>query len=743
MKKLLKYLLVLIGLVVGAGIIMCGVLVIFPSVSIFNIKYQTRSKSFYNNINVEEFNFSYANDKGEIVKNNFSYSIPKFNTITINTDYYDVQVKASDVENNQNEIRIRMNKEYSGFIKANSKTYTMSIFKVLYDVENYVVYEVPKSDGSIEEKTIKVYKMETTFLKKEGMDYILLDNVNVLESNIRQGEEGIFKEEDGVKKIKIYEEDSENFNFYNIKDSYLTETYNLVIDLDNVEKVLLLKENTNVIVELPSAFFSGGDTNIVVNSNNGKIDLGGNEEVIQVVDEQKNKLYSLFNKINEYTSKYTKENEDKDNWEEQTIIYSDSLREMVFESVNLDAIDFTSKKFVNSIKKDNIFNVVYETLFKDTTSEYYYNLNFNTINVKTTKGNVNINKTIKFNDSLDNKLSIKTDTGSILNNAILNVSSSYESDKGNINLQPYHQDYQIINGNVNIKSNTSVVTMPSVHGNVVCDSKSGQITIDQLTGSFQATEKTSHTEININYVDGEFLVPEAEYSNITLKETNSKLSIYTKKGNVNIGNLTTITSAEAYKANIKTDSGDINVDFIDNTNLYVYSKSGNINLSYSKNNNGVIKYNSNNTCQLNIESEKSEINLNDVNVFLDVLVTEKTSKKVNVAFKEVMATKDNPSAIKVKDQKVNVKLDPTQPVTIVSDKANLDKLGLEEKNKTSVEYKIKKINENNEEVEVSYGKMSLFNQSFDEKRPTYSSNILILYSSSGDYGEIVVETTQE
>ena len=740
MKKLLKYLLVLIGLVVGAGIIMCGVLVIFPSVSIFNIKYQTRSKSFYNNINVEEFNFRYANDKGEIIKNNFGYSIPKFNTITINTDYYDVQVKASDVENNQNEIRVRMNKQYSGFIKANSKTYTMSIFKVLYDVENYVVYEVPKSDGTFEEKTIKVYKMETTFLKKEGMDYIILDNVNVLESNIRQGEEGIFKEEDGVKKIKIYEENSDNYNFYNIKDSYLTETYNLVIDLENVEKFFLLKENTSVVVELPSAFFAGGDTNIVVNSNSGKIDLGSDEEVIEVIDEQKNELYSLFNKIKDLASKYTKDNNDKENWEEQTIIYSDAIRNMVAENINLDAIDFDSKKYVNSIKKDDPFNVPYETLFYDKTSEYFYNLNFNNINVKTSKGNVNIKRTIKFNDSLDNKLSIKTETGSIFNNAILNVSSSYETDKGNINLQPYHQDYQIINGNVNIKSNTSFITMPNVHGNVVCDSKSGQISIDQLTGSFTATEKTSHTEIKINYVDGEFLIPEAEYSNITLGETNSKLSIYTKKGKVNIGSLTTITSAEAYKANIRTDSGNINVDFIDNTNLTVNSKTGTINLSYSKENNGVLKYNSNNSCQLNIESEKSEINLNDVNVYLDVLVTQKTGKKINVTFKELMATADSPSAIKVKDQKVNVKLNPTQPVTIVSDKANLDKLGLEEKNKTNVEYKIKRKNENNEEVEVSYGKINLFNQSFDEKKPTYSSNILILYSSSGDYGDIVVET---
>lgn len=789
MKKLFKYLLILFGLVLGAGVIMCGILVIFPSVSIFNIKYQTRSKAFYNNINVEEFNFKYANEKGDLVQNNFSYSIPKFNTITINTDYYDVEVKASDVENNQNEIRVRMNKEYTGFIKANSKTVTRSSIKLLYDVENYVVYEVPKSDGTIEERTIKVYKIETTFVKNESNDYIQVGDAKVLESNIRQGEEGIFKEENGLKKIKIYEENGENYNFYNINNSYLLETYNLVIDLENVEKLLLLKDNTNAIIELPAMFFTGNDTNLVINSKSGNVKVGGDEEVIQVVEQQENLIYKLYNKTSEKLdvleekaapiveeakskAKYwcldkvkkgldflsinndinlesistdiTTDRNISDNaniWDEQSIIYSEAVRKLVDSKINLNAIDFNSKKFVNYIVSDTRYTFVpYETLLFDKTKEYNYSLKFNDIIVNTTTGNVYINKTIKYEDSEEYKLNIKTTTGSIFNCAIMNISSSYETDNGNITIKPYHENHQIINGNINVVSNTSVINIPSINGNVVCNSKSGQINIDQITGSFSATEKTSHTEININYVDGEFLVPEAEYSNITLKETNSKLSIYTKKGKINIGSLTTITSAEPYKATLRTDSGEIKVDYIDNTNLDVNSISGKISLSYSKTKDGVTKYNTNNSCQLNVESQKSEINLNDVNVYLDVLVTQKTSKKINVSFKELVATTESPSAIKVKEQNVIVKLNPTQPVTIVADKANLDKLKLDEKNKTNVEYKIKKTDAEGNEVEVSYGKINLFNQKFDESKPTYSSNILILYTSSGDSENFVVET---
>ena len=743
LKKILKLFGIILGLALAAVVLLLAALVLFPSFSLFGLKYQTRSRTYYNTFNTTIVNYKKMGEDVKWSTDELKLEVPNYDSITINTDYYNVDILASDVDNQQTDIITKMNKKYSGLIKKDSGT-TESVYTVKRTINNYLSYSKEKSDASIVRvDNVKINTIVHRYVKEESSLYVVYLGEEVTEQPINdkyiidinkntkaEAEQylednklGDYDSEEEkpaaqlwlesfVNRIieiynEIYREDGELINenetapryvyiaeddaIYPINEDgcYTTESYDLVIDLKNIEKFFLItKDTTNATIEIPVDYLKNGKTNLVVNGKSATVTVGGEKEKTEVVKTETKTI-------------------SKDKW----LIGGETIR------------------------KDNSLS--------EKTEQFYYHMYFNDINVKTETGNVYINKTIKFNDSEDNKITIETKTGNIFNYTIMNVSSTYKTESGNIAIEPYDENFKTINGNVNISSNDSIIKMPNVKGNVICDSKSGQINIDEINGSFTATEKTSHTEINIGYVDGEFLVPEAEYSNINLGDVNSKLEIYTKKGNININNLSTIIANDPYTSRLKTETGKISVGYVDNANLNIESDGGDIYVSYSTESNGAKIYNKNTNSSLIINTKKSKVDLNDVNVFLDLVSTEKTSKDIHVSFKEVINVTDDennkiPSAIKVKNQDVFVKL-PSQAVSIASDKVDLSKTTYED---VFITVEGKKVNKEYKttigEEEVSYGAIHAVN-------PPYNSNnsTLILYSSEGKSGSIVVEPLLE
>lgn len=147
-------------------------------------------------------------------------------------------------------------------------------------------------------------------------------------------------------------------------------------------------------------------------------------------------------------------------------------------------------------------------------------------------------------------IKIKTVSGDInvsnQDNSIMQVlrpNVSLETEKGAFNVGDVY-------GNVNLKTEKSTIKIGNVYGNVTLDSVSGTLIGKNISGNFSATERVESTNIILNDVSGEILLPHSKNTDISINKAYDRVLIKTKDGDVKINEICDEAVVETEKGNI-------------------------------------------------------------------------------------------------------------------------------------------------------------------------------------------------
>ena len=226
------------------------------------------------------------------------------------------------------------------------------------------------------------------------------------------------------------------------------------------------------------------------------------------------------------------------------------------------------------------------------------------INATTISGQVLFDKFSKV-DYGSNAIKMVTDSGDFRITKNIKADSIYfESKSGkftsrnsawkNVKNTEYTYDIEVLNG-VNLKTTTGVITLGNIKGFVSVDSTLGNISAGGVTGNFVIDEKVNGTNFTLGRVHGQFLLPDADSSNVSIGESLSTTSIKTKSGNVTVKKIhgaTEITTlsgsievlvedSEGASVTINTENGRVKADFnrIKGANKII-SASSNVNVRF-------------------------------------------------------------------------------------------------------------------------------------------------------------------
>lgn len=204
---------------------------------------------------------------------------------------------------------------------------------------------------------------------------------------------------------------------------------------------------------------------------------------------------------------------------------------------------------------------------------------FACVNVKTTKGNINLNKNFY---PAGTSLSLETEKGdiSIANNINQkDMTVSFKTTKGDISLTETDikcKDLTLDTQKGDFKFNE--VELLGETKSITWNGEGGRLIANNIKGSIYGSENTKHTNFVIKKIDGQFYLPNGEYCDVDIDEISGKVEIKAKNSKINISNCpSTIV--------IETQKGAINLENCTLSNTISATKA-NVNLNKCK---GVIK----------------------------------------------------------------------------------------------------------------------------------------------------------
>ena len=176
---------------------------------------------------------------------------------------------------------------------------------------------------------------------------------------------------------------------------------------------------------------------------------------------------------------------------------------------------------------------------------------FNNLCVKGTNSKISLNKNVDYNGNI----SINTNGGEIYLVGEKKVADfEIKTDSAKIEIG------NIISPETRINSNSSVIKITKILGNVYFDSKSGVVNVGYVEGKFECSEDVKISNITIGEIHGEVLLPMANTSNISITKCYADCRIKTTSGNVKIEKMYA-------NADIETESGSVEIDFVPDTIL--------------------------------------------------------------------------------------------------------------------------------------------------------------------------------
>ncbi len=208
------------------------------------------------------------------------------------------------------------------------------------------------------------------------------------------------------------------------------------------------------------------------------------------------------------------------------------------------------------------------------------NFTFSTLKIETKESsNIDLGDKVAFTNSID----ITSPSGTININSKVNVNSlNISSDSSKIVIG------DVTSNTLNVKTESSIVKIGTINGNLVYDARKGVLDVSKITGNLTCSEEVLISNIFVDEVLGEVLLPKAESSDITINKLYSRCLIRTSSGSVTINNAYAVVD-------IETENGKIDINFytpndIDRpTNLMLSSlksNSGNITAKFDN-----VKYN--------------------------------------------------------------------------------------------------------------------------------------------------------
>lgn len=274
---------------------------------------------------------------------------------------------------------------------------------------------------------------------------------------------------------------------------------------------------------------------------------------------------------------------------------------MKFENVK----DFVLTKNYNTVS--NVFTIKTEEIYPDLTLTsnsaivvYIANPTPNlAVEVKTTFAPINVAVTA-FNSQMTKDLTLKslnfqTGTGNILvgEKAKVNNFVSFKVENAKIEIKGQLQASQISqlqyayfevagNGDVTTENlfatlttfvgETAFVRTGNISGNVNFHVVRGEIVAGDIAGNFVDLEEVvKQTKITLKEVAGEFVIPAAEGSNITVNKVAGNVSVTTTTGNVTIKQVDFYTSIQTTIGNVQILVSDVN-----QSQINVQTERGNI-----------------------------------------------------------------------------------------------------------------------------------------------------------------------
>ncbi len=172
------------------------------------------------------------------------------------------------------------------------------------------------------------------------------------------------------------------------------------------------------------------------------------------------------------------------------------------------------------------------------------NFSFSTLNIETQKSsNINLGNKASFT----NKVDINSPSGTININAKISTDTlNITSDSSKIVIG------DIISNKVKLKTESSIVKIGTITGNLVYDARKGVLDVAKITGNLTCSEEVLISNIFVDIVVGEVLLPNSDSSDITINKLYSRCLIRTSTGNVTINSALNVID-------IETDSGKIDV----------------------------------------------------------------------------------------------------------------------------------------------------------------------------------------
>ncbi len=237
------------------------------------------------------------------------------------------------------------------------------------------------------------------------------------------------------------------------------------------------------------------------------------------------------------------------------------------------------------------------------------NFSFSTLKIETKESsNIDLGNKASFTNSID----INSPNGTI------NINSKISTDVLNVT----SDSSKIVIGDVtsntlNVKTESSIVKIGTLNGDLEYNAKKGVLDVSKITGNLTCTEDVLISNIFVDEVLGEVLLPNSDSSDITINKLYARCLIRTSTGSVTINNAYDVVDIETENGKIdiniytpndidrptnlmlsslKSNSGNITVKF-DNVkyNNIIETTSGTINCSYKNGLEFTLTYN----CQKN------------------------------------------------------------------------------------------------------------------------------------------------